>query len=287
MRKLLLIGLLLTAALSARAQVDLEKEFFSLPDTVTTAYLDSLTIEVAAPNDYWMAGAYGGASVQFGFWNPSRYTTGHWAGPVYGVSFIRYYTMFGIFHNMGLEMGAQMNYEGYEFKFNKETGYRATESGAYKVTMKVPEAYFLSHFHVDMGEHFKLLAKLGIYGGYRMSISRTLDDDYAPYETYQQYVNSFRDYDRRWTYGVQGGVGFGLMFSPVEFHVNVQVKWGWESFWEPDYASPYYYRFAYPLDGAITFGMYYQLTPRYGHTRSQLKKLARKMVQQQIEQKND
>ena len=96
-------------------------------------------------------------------------------------------------------------------------------------------------------------------------------------------MNTFRDYDKRWTYGVQGGVGFGLMFSPFEFHLNAQVKWGWESFWEPDYASKYYYRFAYPLDGAITFGVYYQLTPRYGHTRSQLRKLARKMVKEELE----
>ena len=283
-RLLALISLCCAAALSARAQIDLEKEFFSLPDSVSNEYLDSLSIEVAPPNDYWLVGAYGGANVQFGFFNPTRLTRGHWAGPVYGVSIMRHYTMFGIFHNMGLELGVQQNYEGYEFKYNKETGYRATESGAYKVTMKVPEAYFLSHFHIDMGEHFKLIAKLGMYGGYRQSIHRTLDDMYLPYEAFQQYVDTFRDYDRRWSYGVQGGAGMGVMFSPFEFHLNVQVKWGWNSFWLPDYASKYYYRFAYPLDGAITFGVYYQLSPRYGHSRAQLRRLARKMVQEQNEE---
>ena len=284
MRKLLMVSALLMAALTARAQVDLEKEFFALPDSVTNAYLDSLDVQVTPPNDYWMAGVYGGASMQMGYFNPDRNIQMQWVWPVYGFSVIRYYTMFGIFHNMGFEMGAQLNYEGYQFQTNKETGYRSTESGAYKVVMKVPEAFMLSHFHVDFGEHFKLLAKLGIYGGYRMSIQRTLDDAYASSETYQQYVNQFRDYDRRWTYGVQGGAGMALMFSPLEFHVNVQAKWGWGTFWNPDYNSPYYYRFAYPLDGAVTFGVYYQLTPRYGHTRSQLKKLARKMVQEQNQQ---
>ena len=146
--------------------------------------------------------------------------------------------------------------------------------------MKVPEVFALSHFHFDFGEYFKILAKLGIYGGYRTSISRTLDKAYIG-SSYEQYVNEFRDYDKRWTYGVQGGAGFALMFSPVEIHLNAQVKWGWESFWEPDYASKYYYRFAYPLDGALTFGVYYQLTPRYGRSRHQLKQLARKMAQQQ------
>ena len=93
-----------------------------------------------------------------------------------------------------------------------------------------------------------------------------------------------RDYDRRLTYGVEGGLGIGLMFNPIEFHIMVNGKWGWSSFWKPDYASPYYYRFAYPLDAAVTFGVYYQLTPRYGHTRGQLKKLARKMVADQNNQ---
>lgn len=280
MKKLLVITLLLTAALTARAQVDLEKEFFSLPDSVTNSYLDSLDLQVAPPNDYWMAGVYGGASMQRGYFNPTRTVKNSWNAPIYGFSVIRYFTMFGLFHNMGLEFGAQMNYEGYEFKYNKETDYRATESGAYRVAMKVPEVFLLTHFHVDMGDYFKLMAKAGLYGGYRNSISRTLDESYVG-STYEQYQNTFRDYDKRATYGVEGGVGIGIMLSPFEFHINVQGKWGWNSFWEPDYASPYYYRFAYPLDAGVTFGLYYQFTPRHGHTRSQLRKLARKMIEEE------
>ena len=64
MRKAVLIAFALCFALfQARAQVDLEKEFFSLPDSVTNEYLDSLQITVAKPNDYWMIGGYGGASM--------------------------------------------------------------------------------------------------------------------------------------------------------------------------------------------------------------------------------
>lgn len=285
MRKKLLLALaaFLMAMVGARAQVDLEAEFFSLPDSVTNEYLDSLTVQPIKPNDYWIIGAYGGASVQFGYFNPTRLVLWMPQYPIFGFSMVRYFTMFGIFPNMGLEFGAQYNYEGYEFKTNKDTGYRASESGAYKCVMRVPEAFFLSHFHADVGEHFKLMAKVGLYGGYRTSIQRTLDEYYVGSQ-YEQYVNAFRDYDRRWTYGVQGGVGAALMFSPIEIHLNIQIKWGWESFWNPDYNSKYYYRFGYPLDGAATLGVYYQLTPRYGHTRAQLKKLARKMIQEQEEQ---
>ncbi len=278
---LLLLAALLAAAFTARAQVDLDKEFFSLPDSITTSYLDSVDIKIAPPNNYWLVGAYGGASLQMGFFNPDRNTTTQWAGPVVGFSIMRHFTMFGLFPNMGLEFGGQLNYEGYQFKTNPETGARATESGAYKVVMKVPEAYLLSHFHIDMGEYFKIMAKVGLYGGYRMSIERTLDPDYETYDVYKEHQYSFQDYDRRLSYGLQGGLGLGVMIAPFEFHVNAQVKWGWESFWRPDYASPYYYRYAYPLDGVVSFGIYYQLSPRHGHTRGQLKKLARKMVEEE------
>ena len=285
MRKLVIIlAALLLSGTAVRAQVYLEKEFFSLPDSVTNAYLDSIDVQIAPPNDYWMVGVFGGASVQYGYFNPDRLVRWQPQYPMYGFSVVRHFTMFGLFPNMGVEFGAQMNYEGYEFKLNKETGSRTTESGAYKTMITVPEVFFLSHFHIDIGSHFKIMAKLGLYGGYRWKITRVLDDPFIGIETYEQYVHAFRDYDRRYTYGVQGGVGVGLMFNPVEFHLMVNGKWGWNSFWQPDYASPYYYRFAYPLDAAVTFGVYYQLTPRYGHTRGQLRKLARKMVADQNKQ---
>ena len=68
---LLLLAFLCTSVLS-RAQVNLETEFFSLPDTVTNEYLDSLSITVQKPNDYWMVGVYGGASVHFGYFNQDQ-----------------------------------------------------------------------------------------------------------------------------------------------------------------------------------------------------------------------
>ena len=283
-RKFILAAALLLGSLAARAQVDIEAEFFSIPDTLTNEYLDSVTVQKLSPNDYWLVGAYGGATFNYGFFNPTRYVRWMVQYPVVGFSFIRYYTMFGIFPNMGLEFGAQLGHEGYEFKINKETGeHTSTESGAYKIYMKVPEVFFMTHFHGDLSEHFKLMLKIGIYGGYRLDIKRVLDDNFAPYEKYQSYVNTFRDYDRRASFGVRGGLGFGLMFDPIEIHVIAQGKWGWNSFWNPDYASPWYYRFGYPLDAGLTIGVYYQMTPRFGHTGSQLRKLAKKIVEAENE----
>lgn len=75
MRKRLLILLvaLLAFPVLSRAQIDLEAEFFSLPDSVSNEYLDSLKLQVAPPNDYWMVGVYGGASFAYGYFNPIRY----------------------------------------------------------------------------------------------------------------------------------------------------------------------------------------------------------------------
>ena len=254
-KKLILTGLLLLAGLASRAQTDLELEFFSLPDNITGEYLDSVTVQKTAPNNYWAAGVFGGVTLNYGYFNPGRYTRWMAQYPAYGFSVIRPYTMFNMFPNMGLEFGAQMSHEGYEFKVNKETGLRTNVepgSGAYKVYMRVPEVFFLTHFHADITDHFKLMAKVGIYGGYRLDIRREIDERYAPYERYSSTEYKFMDYDRRASYGVRGGVGFGLMFDPIEIHVIAQGKWGWNSFWNPDYAHQYYYRFGYPLDAGLT-----------------------------------
>ena len=84
MKKCLLITAFLFTCFLSKAQVNLEAEFFSLPDTVTNEYLDSVSIKVQKPNDYWMVGVYGGASLHFGYFNPSRLIEPMFQYPVYG-----------------------------------------------------------------------------------------------------------------------------------------------------------------------------------------------------------
>ena len=141
--------------------------------------------------------------------------------------------------------------------------------------------FLLTHGHADIGSRFKILAKAGIYGGYRTNITR-IGPHVEP-----AYVNAFKDTDNRWTYGVQGGLGLGFMVDPLEIHLNVQVKWGWSPYYQPNKYSPYYYRFAYPLDGAVTLGVYYQLTKRRGHTRCQLRRLAREVLMEEQEKQQE
>ena len=271
--------------------IDLEEEFFQLPDSVTNEYLDSTPLpKKARINDYWMVGVHGGVSLQYGYYNPPRQTRFYPNLPVWGVSITRFATMMNTFPNLGMEVGFQHNYEGYNFKEYEVDGidgkdtYRQDIDGYHEAYMEVPEVFILTHGHIDMGQYAKINLKLGMYGGYRMNIHRIHDNEYSVYHD-PAIANEFRDTDNRWSYGVQGGLGFGLMFDPIEVHLGVQVKWGWSSFYKPDVVSPYYYRFAYPLDGAVTLGVYYQLTKRRGHTRTALRRLAREYLEQEREQK--
>ena len=271
--------------------IDLEQEFFQLPDSVTDEWLDATPLpKKARINDYWIVGVHGGVSLQYGYYNPPRQTRFYPNLPVWGVSITRFATMMNTFPNLGMEVGFQHNYEGYNFKEYEVDGidgkdtYRQDIDGYHEAYMEVPEVFILTHGHIDMGQYAKINLKLGMYGGYRMNIHRIHDNEYSVYHD-PAIANEFRDTDNRWSYGVQGGLGFGLMFDPIEVHLGVQVKWGWSSFYKPDVVSPYYYRFAYPLDGAVTLGVYYQLTKRRGHTRTALRRLAREYLEQEREQK--
>ena len=284
---MLALSLAVLAALPLSAQdsrkkksIDLEEEFFHLPDSVTDDYLDHAPLpKKARINDYWIVGVHGGVSVQHGYFNPPRQVSFYPNQPVYGFSITRFATMMNTFPNLGMELGFQHNFEGYNFKEFESDGYmyRQNIDGAYEAYMEVPEAFLLTHGHIDMGQYTKIILKVGVFGGYRTKITRL-----GPYVN-PDIANVFKDTDNRWSYGVQGGLGFGVMLDPVEVHLNVQVKWGWSSFYQPDVASPYYYRFAYPLDGAVTLGVYYQLTKRRGHTRGALRRMAREMVAEERE----
>ena len=290
----ILLALLALSALPLSAQdskkkkpINLAEEFFQLPDSVTNEWLDNAPLpEKKRINDYWIVGVHGGVSLQYGYFNPPRQVRFFPNLPVYGFSITRYATMMNTFPNLGMEVGFQHNYEGYNFKEYEIDGYsyRQDIDGAHEAYMEVPEVFMLTHGHIDMGQYAKIILKLGMYGGYRMNITRSRDNSRPGYLD-PDYVNAFRETDNRWSYGLQGGLGFGMMLDPVEVHLGVQVKWGWSSFYKPDTYSPYYYRFAYPLDGAVTLGVYYQLTKRRGHTRAALRQLARDYVAEEREQK--
>ena len=299
MKKYILLTTLLLAALPLCAQenketgkkhtIDLDEEFFHLPDSVTDEYLDNASLpEKSRINDYWIVGVHGGVSFERGYFNPPQQVHFHPRLPVYGFSVTRFATMMNTFPILGMEFGFQHNYEGYKFKeyeidagTERATTVRSSIDGYHEAYMEVPEVFLLTHGHLDMGRFVKINLKGGVFGGYRMNITRIRDDSYSS-DFDPEYANAFYDTDNRWTYGIQGGVGLGLMLDPIEFHLGVQVKWGWSPFYPPDKYNQFSYRYAYPLDGAVTFGVYYQLTKRRGHTRSSLRSMARQYVKEEL-----
>lgn len=235
-------------------------------------YLD--TVQVSKRfiiNDYTLFGVEYGASLSRMEFNPSQVQEMLFAPMTAGVFITRYGKMFGYLPYFGFKAGVRYSHEGYKFKENKETGRIAVIEGATQALMDVVEVPFMAHFHIDM-LHFKMMADAGIYGGWRMNIERT-----GPIVS-ESAAHSFLETDHRFDYGLTGGVGFAVVFDPFEFHVNGSVRYGWSTLYDPDYASQYYYRFAYPFDIMLTAGIYIQLGRRTGNNKAALRREAYRQV---------
>lgn len=231
---------------------------------------DSLK-KVFSLNDYTLIGVEYGASASRQQFNPSK-TQGNLIVPhTYGIFVLKYGKLFDGSPNFGIKGGVRYSHEGYQFKMNKETGITPSLEGAQKAIIDVVEVPLMAHFHSD-GLHFKVMLDLGIYGGYRLSIDRIGD------HVYDEYKNTFMEWDYRWDYGITGGLGFGIVFDPVEFHVNADVRYSWGSLYRADYLSKDFFRFAYPFDVMLTAGMYFQITKRTGKTKGQIRREAYQQV---------
>ncbi len=276
MRKFLTITLLLCAALTRLgAQTDTLE--------YSTEYLDSLDynqLTRGAINDYSLIGVNYGATFSTIFFNPYKMGTDFIFNPTYfSVMYTHHEKMFNYIPYFGLTIGLSYSHSGARFKDNPETGLpQGYIDGATYQSMETVEMPAMMQIHVD-SYPFKVLANLGGYVGYRLSVTRSgiyLDEEFQ---------NKFRDYERRFDYGIIGGVGLGYMFDPVELHLNVLGRWSLQNLYEPDYENSvfhpyntYYYRFANPIDISVTFGVYFQLTKRTGRTNRQLRQEARAIV---------
>ena len=238
--------------------------------------LGSLSLSVKAQeeliNDYSMIGINYGVTFSNMYFSPSMHDRAFVTAPNYvSVTYTKHCKMFDSIPLFAIVAGVAMGNEGYAFKPDKETGIANNIDNADWCSIRVFEVPVMAQIHVDK-EPLKIMANFGIYGGWRDSITRrgpNLED---------QWKNSFRSYENRIDYGFQGGVGFGFIFDPIEIHFNCLVRWSWSSLYQPDYASKYYYRYAYPLDIIGTVGVHFQLEERRGKTRKDIRKEAYESV---------
>ena len=246
-------------------------------DLWTDEYLDTVNVRKRfIINDYCMIGVEAGVQFSGVSFNPTRPSKFIFNGPTYGVTFTYYCKMMNFMPYFGISLGVFHGYSGYAYKVNKDTGrtpIRDTityESGAVMERIEVP---LLSSFHFDM-KHFKIMADLGLFGGYRYNLKRT--GEYLDYtEASSSRKTTFQKFEYRWDYGIKAGIGFGIVFAPFEFHIKGTFKYSWSSLYKPNYYSQYYYRFAYPMDVGVTAGLFVHLTKRSGKSRAELRREAK------------
>lgn len=244
------------------------------PETYTDEFLDTVTVKKSlVVNDYSLIGVQYGAALSQVYWNPSQEQDMLFIPRNFGVTYTKYGQMFGM-PFFALKAGVFYAQEGYQFKYNEEYDYTYKIEGAEKAILDVLEVPMLFQVHIDSW-NFKIMAEVGFFGGYRLGIQRFPGKSGT---VSKEKEFSFTDTDRRIDYGIKGGVGMALVFDPFEFHVNVSYKHSLSSLYEPDHASQYYYRYAYPTNIIVSAGVHYQITKRTGKTKAALKKEAKEMV---------
>ena len=280
MRKIISIFIISLICTGLYAQDLLTK--VDLDKNITNEYLDTLSLKKNLNiNDYSMIGVHYGVGLSRMSWNPPQKQDFVFMPYNIGVTYTKYGKMFGYMPYFGFQVGLLYTQEGYQFKYNEERNYTYKIEGAEKAVMDVIELPLLAHMHIDFW-NMKILADIGCYAGYRLSIER------FPGKTghvKDELVHSFTDTDRRIDYGLKGGVGLGFVFDPFELHLTAMYKHSLGTLYEPNHYSEYYYRYAYPTNIIISAGLHFQLTKRTGQTKSELKKLAKELVYGNIESK--
>ena len=252
----------------------------------TPEYLDTVNVKKAISiNDYHMIGVNYGVTFSTVYFNPAKMGAGFRFQPTYfSIMYTHHEKMFNYIPYFGITAGVSLWHSGVSFEMNPKTGFPlGYVDGATEMSIKTAEAPVMMQMHFDAAP-VKVLANLGGYIGYRLSVERSgiwLDEEYT---------NAFRDYEYRFDYGLMGGAGLGFMIDPVEIHLNVLGRWSLRNLYEPDYYNEvfhpyntYYYRYANPIDIAVTIGVYLQLTKRSGKTTKQIKQQAKEIVYGKVE----
>ena len=272
MKKIFIITLLL---LGFNYLASAQKADLKIIDTLTNEFLDTVTVKKKLKlNDYSMIGVQYGAGLSQVMWNPSQNQQMIIMPMNVGVTYTLYGKMFGYMPYFGFQAGIFYGKEGYQFEYNEEKDYTYKIEGAEKAVFEMIEVPVLSHLHIDFW-HMKIIAQIGCFAGYRLSVERFPGHTGNVSPDVQ---HSFLPTDNRFDYGLKGGLGFGLVFEPIELHFQAMYKHSFSSLYEPDYYSEYYYRYAYPTNLIISAGIHFHLTKRSGMTKKELRQKAKSIV---------
>ena len=173
MRRIAIIFITILYSTIAFSQSKVSDEFIVMDvDAITDEQLDTIDVKKKLViNDYTMIGVQYGVGLSQVMWNPSQKQDMVFVPLNFGVTVTTYGKMFGYMPFFGFQAGLFYAREGYQFEYNEERDYTYKIEGAEKALIDVVEAPILFQFHYDMW-NFKILAQLGCYAGYRLSIER-------------------------------------------------------------------------------------------------------------------
>ncbi len=256
-------------------------------DSLSNDVIDSYDLKKKKViNDYSMIGFQYGAALTRTYLTPEMAKEDMFLVPVnVGVTFTKYGKMFGYMPYFGIQVGLFYTREGYKFRYDSKKNIVPVFLGAQKAVMDVVEMPVMAHCHVDFWK-MKLFLNAGLFLGYRLTIHR-----YAPemsgtegllytnltpsYDALnEEYANKFTDFEKRFDYGVKGGVGFAFVFDPVEIHIQAMYKHSFASLFSADYNSTYYYRYSYQQNIIVSVGLHVQLGKRVGKSKAQIRREA-------------
>ncbi len=298
-RTILLSALLLAAFLPGGFTAGAQNYEIDL-DSLATAHfsVDSLSDEVIdrydikkrkTINDYSMVGVQYGVGLSRTLLQPEIAKEDMIFMPYnIGVLYTRYGKMFGYMPYFGFQAGVFFTQEGYKFRYDEKKKAVPVFLGARSAVMDVVEVPVLAHCHADFWK-MKLILNAGLYVGYRLNIHRyapkldveglrytNLTPDYD-YQTLS-FEREFASFEKRFDFGIKGGVGFGFVFDPVEIHIQAMYKHSFSSLFEPNYYSKYYYRYSYQQNVIVSVGLHFQLGRRVGKSNKQIRDEARAFV---------
>lgn len=228
-RKLLLILLCVLAPLCASAQDD--NFIFQMPDDF--ADIDTLP----PPTKYksiHMLGVQYGINYSDIIVTPKLGQDGVWTFNSVGLYYTYFHALWDHLFNFGLQVGVKYGKQGY-----------ASEYSGYGEVCSIAEMPILSKFKIDLAnQRFRLMFNIGPFIGYRLSTDKE---------------GGFDQFDQRYAYGIMGGLGFAVVFKPLEFHIEGNYQYSLASMYHTNKYSDIYWLYAYPSVITISASLHIHL----------------------------
>jgi hypothetical protein len=226
MKRLILLLTLLVGAFTAAAQ---DNFIFEMPNDFSG--IDTIP-ETKKFKSIHMIGVSYGINLSGVTSSPKIGQERIWTFHNTGIYYTYYHAMWDHLFNFGVVAGAKHGYEGF-----------TSPNEGYGETYEILEFPLISQFKLDFSR-FRILLNIGTYGGYRLSTDKE---------------GGFNKYDQRYDYGVIGGVGFAIVFKPVELHIEGNYKYSFASVYQTNKYSDIYWIFTYPQNIMFSASLHFHL----------------------------